>query len=113
LLGQALLNLVRNAIEAVGSAGEGEVRIEGAPTERGDVIISVKDNGAGLSDQAQARLFEPFFTTKAFGTGLGLAITRKLIHALDGDLELRRGKQHGTEATIKLRGPAAAHVAAG
>jgi C4-dicarboxylate-specific signal transduction histidine kinase len=102
---QALLNLVRNAIEAIASTSEGEVRVEASPTETGDVLISVKDNGTGLSDEAEVRLFEPFFTTKAFGTGLGLAITRKLIHALAGELELHRGTAGGTEATIRLRGP--------
>jgi two-component system sensor histidine kinase HydH len=102
LLGQALLNLLRNAVEAIPAAGEGEVRIE-AVTEKGcSISIVVTDDGSGISDEALARLFEPFYTTKAFGTGLGLAITRNLVQLLGGELEVRRREGGGTEAWIRL-----------
>jgi two-component system, NtrC family, sensor histidine kinase HydH len=107
LLGQALLNLVRNAIEAIPPAAEGEVRIEAYLALRGGVTISVTDTGSGISNDAIARLFEPFFTTKAFGTGLGLAITRGVVKALGGELELRRRPEGGSQATIRMPARAA------
>jgi two-component system sensor histidine kinase HydH len=102
LFGQALLNLARNAIEAIPAADEGEVRIEVRTEGKGGLAITVADSGSGISDDAMARLFEPFFTTKAFGTGLGLAITRKIVASLGGALELRRRAEGGTEAIIRM-----------
>ncbi|MBS1858762.1 MAG: hypothetical protein JST11_25550 [Acidobacteria bacterium] len=105
ILGQALLNLLRNAIEAIPSATEGEVRVEAA-ARAGAVAIAISDNGTGIPPQVRQRLFEPFHTTKAFGTGLGLATTRKLIASLEGELELNDRPGGGTEALIRLRGAA-------
>jgi len=102
LLGQALLNLTRNAIEAIPAAQPGEVRIEVRRDGKRGIGISVVDSGNGISDEAAARLFEPFFTTKAFGTGLGLAITRKIAVSLGGTLELRRCTEGGTEALMRF-----------
>jgi len=102
LAGQALLNLVRNAVEAI--PAEGEVRIEARRDGAGAVAISVVDTGAGITDEALQRLCEPFFTTKAFGTGLGLAITRKIANSLGGGLELRRQPEGGTEAVLHMAG---------
>lgn len=104
LLGQALLNLVRNAVEAIPAKEQGEVRIDIRPADTGGAAISVADTGPGISDEAMARLFEPFFTTKAFGTGLGLAITRKIVNSLGGELTLRRRPEGGSEAVIRIPG---------
>jgi len=102
LLGQALLNLLRNAVEAIPDGTTGEVHIEAvAEGERG-VVITVTDNGPGFSDEALTKLYEPFFTTKAFGTGLGLAITRRLAESLGGELEVRRRVEGGAEAILRL-----------
>jgi two-component system, NtrC family, sensor histidine kinase HydH len=101
LLGQALLNLLRNGAEA---AGGGEVRV-GVREEDRELVISVADNGPGISGEALAKLYEPFFTTKAFGTGLGLAITRRLVASLGGRLQVGRGPAGGTLAEVRLPGP--------
>jgi signal transduction histidine kinase len=103
LLGQALLNLLRNAVEAIPPGTEGLVRVDIA-AEASRVSISVTDSGPGISDEALAKLYEPFFTTKAFGTGLGLAITRRLVESLGGGLEVRRRITGGTAAIIELPG---------
>lgn len=102
LVGQALLNLVRNAAEAIPEGADGEIRVDAEATPDG-VRITVADNGSGLAEPARARLFEPFFTTKAFGTGLGLAITRKLAASLGGELDLRNREQGGAEAVLAFR----------
>jgi two-component system sensor histidine kinase HydH len=101
LLEQALLNLVRNALEAVENQSGPEVRLSMENTRR-EVIWRVDDNGPGLSADAQARLFEPFRTTKAFGTGLGLSITKKLVVALGGSLSVSNRPGGGARAEIRL-----------
>jgi signal transduction histidine kinase len=101
LLEQILLNLVRNAVEAIPPAESGEVRVEldAGPSE---VTISVLDTGPGVPAGNIARLFEPFVTTKASGTGLGLAVSRGLASSLGGDIQLRRRPAGGTAAIISL-----------
>ncbi len=101
LLGQALLNLLRNAVEAIPASGPGEVSVA-VERRDGRIAITVADNGCGIPQDIRRRLFEPFCTTKAIGTGLGLATTRKLIASLGGDLALNDRAGGGTEAVIEL-----------
>ncbi|GIU78842.1 MAG: sensor histidine kinase [Bryobacteraceae bacterium] len=100
LLQQVLLNLVRNAVEAVeGRPGaEVSVRLE---TGRRSLAWVVSDNGPGLPREIRDRLFEPFATTKSSGTGLGLAISKRLAEALSGSLAIS-GDSRGTEARVTL-----------
>jgi len=100
LLQEALLNLLRNAVDAIGDAPGGEVRLEIRNPGSKGLTLLVTDNGPGLSEAARARLFEPFFTTKAFGTGLGLAITRRLVQSLGGELSMDPDSLRGTEAIL-------------
>jgi two-component system, NtrC family, sensor kinase len=89
-LRQVLVNLVRNAAEAAGAAGEVDVRVR---ADGAFAVVEVSDNGPGIPAEARGRLFEPFFTTKATGTGLGLAVSRAIARGHGGDLTLadRRG----------------------
>ncbi len=83
-VGQVLLNLVKNAVEA----GSGEPGLRVAirwRREGGTVIIEVADNGPGIPQENLSRIFDPFFTLKPKGTGLGLAISRTLIEQQGGD----------------------------
>ncbi len=100
LLQQALLNLLRNAVEAIGDSRGGEVRVEVRRPDSGGVTVVVLDNGPGIPKEIRERLFRPFHTTKSFGTGLGLAITRSLARALGGDLTLTSAQPAGTEAAL-------------
>ncbi len=100
-LSQVLLNLFSNAVEAV--SGEDHPTIEVAARRDGkQVIISVSDNGRGLSPEQLDQLFKPFYTTRARGTGLGLAITRRLTALMGGTVELRN-TQKGVQALVTLR----------
>ena len=99
LLKAALLNLVRNAVEAVGEGGE--VRLAISPSRSG-LTLTIEDDGPGLSEEARRRLFEPFYTTKAFGSGLGLATSRKLVETLGGQLRLLPRQPRGTRAEVVL-----------
>ncbi len=102
ILQQALLNLLRNAVDAIGETPAGEVKLEIRRHEPRGLTLSVIDNGPGIPEEVRARLFEPFHTTKAFGTGLGLSITRKLVQSLGGELALEPRTPHGTEAVLRF-----------
>ena len=84
-LQQALLNLVRNAIDA--SPNDGKVFLRCEPQE-GSVRIVIENQGAAISAQAIPKIFEPFFTAKPGGTGLGLSIARKIANSHSGSLTL-------------------------
>jgi signal transduction histidine kinase len=99
LLRQAILNLVKNAMEALsrGGALTIESRCEGAT-----VAIDVSDTGGGITAEVAERLFEPFFTTKPQGTGLGLSITRQIIEEHGGELAWHNREGAGATFTIRL-----------
>jgi two-component system, NtrC family, sensor kinase len=99
-LRQALLNLVRNAREAMNGGGELTLRIE--PAVGGGVDISVEDDGPGIPEDARANIFDPFFTTKQRGTGLGLAVTREIIEAHGGVIVCEAREPRGTRFRVHL-----------
>lgn len=87
-LQQVVLNLVRNAIDAMSDAPETrrEVLLSTRLLPEGEIEIIVADHGSGLAQEAAEHLFNPFFTTKSGGTGLGLAISRSIVRAHGGRL---------------------------
>jgi len=98
---QALLNLLRNAREAMPAGGSIDVAVK---ADGMSVSISVEDRGGGIPDDIRARVFDPFFSTKGEGTGLGLAITRQIIEAHEGTVnaESRVDEGGGTRFRILL-----------
>jgi signal transduction histidine kinase len=98
-LRQALLNLLRNAREAMPEGGPIGVRVHGAGMS---VVIDVEDRGGGIPDEIRARVFDPFFSTKGEGTGLGLAITRHIVEAHGGSVTCERREGGGTRFRIAL-----------
>ena len=94
-LRQCLINLVRNATEAVTTKGKGKVTLR---TKRaGDrVVIEVEDDGTGIPADVLPRLFDPFFSTKEGGSGLGLALTQQIVKDHDGDLTVESTVGRGT-----------------
>ncbi|MCL4198559.1 MAG: hypothetical protein KJZ69_13820 [Phycisphaerales bacterium] len=115
LLNQALVNVIRNAVEAM--SGEGtltlyaEVDPSEPPKDAGGVaaapaiLLKIDDTGPGIPEEISERIFNPFFTTRAAGTGLGLAIVHRIIDAHGG--EIRIGRAEGGGASIGLRLPTA------
>ncbi|CAA7612676.1 ATP-binding protein [Magnetospirillum sp. SS-4] len=89
---QVLVNLIRNAVEALAAAPSapsfGEIRLAARRMGPDQVEIEVSDNGPGMPDEQRDRLFQPFSTTKAEGMGLGLSISRTIIEAHGGTLRL-------------------------
>jgi two-component system sensor histidine kinase PilS (NtrC family) len=98
-----LLNLARNAIEAMPQGGV--LTFEGHAIERDgmkEVVIAVKDTGQGIPQQDMDKIFEPFFTTKPGGTGLGLAIVARAVEEHNGRIEVKSIEGAGTDFYIYL-----------
>jgi len=105
LLRQALLNLLRNAAEAVAGQPDARVVVRGTLTTRGSRVlqqITVADNGPGIVNEDLPKIFLPFFTTKPQGTGLGLAVVQKIALQHGGGVEARNRADGGAEFTLWL-----------
>ena len=98
---QVLLNLLRNAVEAVAELEHRDVALV-AETHDGMVRISVIDNGPGLPDDVKARLFQPFVSTKKTGMGMGLSICHNIVTAHDGRLWAEANPEGGTIFRLTL-----------
>jgi C4-dicarboxylate-specific signal transduction histidine kinase len=87
-LQQVVLNLILNAVQAMGAVTDGtrEALITTSQTEPNEVCFGIRDTGPGLSAETLPRLFEPFYTTKPSGMGMGLAICRSIVEAHGGRL---------------------------
>lgn len=102
LIEQALINLVRNAVEASAEVATPAVDLRAYSADE-VVCIEVMDNGKGLSEEVRERLFVPFFTTRPNGSGIGLSLTRQIVIAHGGQIEVLSDKSPG--ATFKLSLP--------
>lgn len=103
-LNQVFMNILNNAIQAIPEdRKDGEITIYTENQEE-NVIIRIKDNGIGMSEQVKKRIFEPFFTTKpvGVGTGLGLSITFGIIEKHKGQIFVNSEEGKGTEFVIQL-----------
>lgn len=85
LLDQVLLNLVRNAIDAMRETNSPQLGLSGQ-LDYGRVVIKVTDNGPGIADELIEQIFVPFFTTKRDGSGIGLSLCRQIMTAHGGDI---------------------------
>jgi len=101
---QVILNLVRNALEALAesSADAREVTVRTRLLSEGDMEIAVWDNGPGVSPAIAPRLFDPFCSSKPTGTGLGLAISRTIIKSHQGTLDYRPNVPSGACFVVRL-----------
>lgn len=98
-LGQALHNLIRNAVEA--SSDESRVLVA-VTLSNNFFVISVVDTGKGMSKETLEVLFEPFSSTKGSGMGLGLWLTQAIIELHDGEIEVMSKEGEGTEVLVRL-----------
>lgn len=94
-LRQALLNVVRNAVEAGGRVLRLEVRLDGP-----DAVLALSDDGPGMTPEDVERATDPFYTTKPSGTGLGLAITRQILEDHDGFVRVESTPGRGTTLAL-------------
>jgi signal transduction histidine kinase len=101
-VGQIVLNLLTNAVQAID--GSGVITVT-AGTDDGHAYVEVNDSGGGVDPANIDRIFEPLFTTKARGIGLGLAVSRTLARANEGELSV--SSPPGEGATFRLTLPVA------
>jgi signal transduction histidine kinase len=104
LIGQSVLNLLLNAIEAMQGPGEIDVRYASPPqgSDARQFHLTVRDHGPGLAPQVLDRIFNPFFTTKDSGTGLGLAIVHRVVEAHDGTIIATNDEAGGARFEIRI-----------
>lgn len=100
LLDQALINLVRNAIEAVRDTPQGLIELSARRAD-GRIVIAVADNGPGIAPDQREKVFIPFFTTKRHGSGIGLTLVRQIAAAHGASVEM--SDTPGGGATVSLR----------
>jgi len=96
---RSLINLIRNALEAMETGGVLRVQTAAGPAH---LTVIVSDTGAGMSESQVRRIFEPYYTTKRLGTGLGLSYVQKTVRDHGGEIRCRTKPGEGTEFTIVL-----------
>jgi two-component system sensor kinase FixL len=101
---QVMLNLIRNAIEAMEQAEQREMVVRVQPSGSDMIEISVSDTGSGIAPEISAQLFQPFITTKASGMGVGLSISRTIVEAHGGQILVEPNPGGGTIFRFTLRG---------
>jgi signal transduction histidine kinase len=101
LLDQALINLVRNAIEALRDAPGGKIALRARQENGGRIALIVADNGPGIGLEQREKVFVPFYTTKRQGSGVGLSLVRQIVAVHNGNVVI--GDTEGGGATITMR----------
>ncbi|MBW2036129.1 MAG: ATP-binding protein [Deltaproteobacteria bacterium] len=97
---QALLNIIKNAMESTSGAGKITVSVE--PREKDQVIVNITDTGSGIAPEEIDRIFDPGYTTKEKGLGLGLPLAYEIIRAHGGEVRIQSNKGSGTTFEITL-----------
>jgi len=108
---QVIINLVRNSVDALSEAGQGEITISTRQAAPDMVEIEIRDTGPGLDEKVAKRLFQPFVTTKPGGIGIGLSICRTIVEAHDGLLWASDNPGGGTIFHLTLPLAASGHPA--
>jgi two-component system nitrogen regulation sensor histidine kinase NtrY len=101
LIEQVILNLLWNAIDAIGQAQHPEITVT-ASGQGEKVKITIADNGTGIEEANLEKIFIPFFTTKKNGSGIGLAVSRQIVQMHKGELQVASSPNTGTTFTILL-----------
>jgi signal transduction histidine kinase len=98
-INQVLLNLLLNAIQAMGKPGSIHVSLR---RDNEDALITVADEGKGILPENLSNIFRPFFTTKGHGTGLGLSLARRIVETHGGTIRVRSEVNKGTQFEVRL-----------
>ena len=100
---QVLVNLIRNAIEAMQNSVRRELAVSTHPAPENMVVVRVSDTGSGIDPDVASKLFQPFVTTKRQGTGIGLSISRTIIESHGGQISVEPNAGQGTTFRFTLR----------
>ncbi len=101
MLQQVLINIVKNAFEALEGREGGKILLSCGKNDDQSVWIKVTDNGPGIDPENRDKVFVPFFTTKTDGTGTGLSLSAQLMRALNGSIDLQ-STSSGTVVTLNI-----------
>jgi two-component system nitrogen regulation sensor histidine kinase NtrY len=102
LLDQALINLLRNAIDALQDAPTGQIGLRARRDSDGRVAVSVVDNGPGIAPDQREKVFVPFFTTKRQGSGVGLTLVRQIATVHGATVSVKETDGGGTTVAIRF-----------
>ena len=102
LVEQVLINLVRNALQALAGRDQARVELAAGLDRRGRVLIRVRDNGPGILEDVQERIFIPFFTTRQEGSGIGLSLCRQIMRQHRGAISVQSAPDSGTVFTLRF-----------
>ncbi|MDK1492541.1 oxygen sensor histidine kinase FixL [Sinorhizobium sp. 7-81] len=101
---QVLINLMRNAIEAMRHVEHRQLTVRTTPADPGEIAVVVEDTGGGIPEEIAGQLFKPFVTTKASGMGIGLSISKRIVEAHGGEMTVSKNAAGG--ATFRFTLPA-------
>lgn len=102
MMAQALINILINAVDAMGEEGLLHIRTKTSPHEPGFVILEIEDEGCGIEEEHMSSLFNPFFSRKKYGTGLGLAQVKKIMDVHGGRIEIFSTSGKGTRVVMVI-----------
>lgn len=101
LIDQIMINLVKNAMEAMKGQTDGMIRITATDEENG-VTLQIRDNGPGIPDEILENIFVPFYTTKESGSGIGLSLSRQIMRLHRGNITVHSEEGQGTSFTLRF-----------
>jgi len=102
LIEQVLINLIKNAIQALKEETEKNILLSAFLKDNKHIIISVKDNGPGIDEEAQSKIFIPFYTTKKSGSGIGLSLSKQIMRQHLGTISVKSKLNEGTEFVLRF-----------
>ena len=102
LIEQVLINLIKNAIQALKEEPDKNIVLSAFIKDNKHVIVSVKDNGPGIDEEAQSKIFIPFYTTKKSGSGIGLSLSKQIMRQHLGTISVKSKPNEGTEFVLRF-----------
>ncbi|POH33596.1 oxygen sensor histidine kinase FixL [Sinorhizobium americanum] len=99
---QVLINLMRNAVEAMREVEHRELIVRTMPAGAGEIAVTVRDTGGGIPEEVTGELFKPFFTTKPSGMGVGLSISKRIVEAHGGEMTFSKNEAGGVTFRFTL-----------
>ncbi|HEX8060572.1 MAG TPA: ATP-binding protein, partial [Cyclobacteriaceae bacterium] len=102
MIEQVLINLIKNAIQAFDEQPDKKIDLTARSNEKGRAVISVKDNGSGIDNEALEKIFIPFFSTKKTGSGIGLSLSKQIMLQHEGRITVKSKLGEGTEFVLRF-----------
>jgi len=102
LIQQVLINLIKNAVQALEERENKIIELLAWRDDKSNTLITLKDNGPGIEEEAQSRIFIPFFTTKKSGSGIGLSLSRQIMRQHNATISVKSKVDEGTEFILRF-----------